>query len=75
MRLEQPLWLLLILPIIAALFVWARELLGRSASMYYPEAGHLPIQSSGTWIRWTPTLMRTAALILAAGAMARPLAP
>ncbi|MFH1723519.1 MAG: VWA domain-containing protein [Elusimicrobiota bacterium] len=75
MRLEQPLWLLLLLPALAALGVALREVLGSRASMTFPDASGLRTltsRASGLWVRWTPTLLKWAVLILAALALARP---
>jgi len=74
-RLEQPLWLLLALPVLAALALSLRETLGRKAAIVFPglrdmsEAVPLP---AAALVRWTPTVLKAAVLLLAVAALARP---
>lgn len=74
-RLEQPLWLLSALPALAAAAYSAAAGPRRQAALGYPGAAALAqvqARAGRALVRWAPPALKLAALLLAAGALARP---
>lgn len=74
MRFENPLFFLLVVPVIGAT-VWALFLADRrQASLAYPDSARLGLASRARelWVRHAPVALRSAALLLAVAALARP---
>ncbi|HBL16780.1 MAG: hypothetical protein A2X36_05840 [Elusimicrobia bacterium GWA2_69_24] len=76
MMLQNPWWLLLAVPALAALWAAASGFFGRSPSLTYPNVvalrRDLPSRFADRLVRWAPAALRAAALCLCAAALARP---
>ena len=74
MRLEQPLWLLLALPALAAFLLSLSVMERRRAALVYPEAADLRVTSKAkqALVRSLSPFIRALALLLIVIALARP---
>ena len=74
-RLENPWWLVLLLPALGAAVASAFGAAGGPPAFRYPDAAALArraARGSGWPVRWLPLALKTAVLALAAAALARP---
>lgn len=75
LRLENPWWLLALLPALAALLVSGFGAAGGPPAFKFPDAGAVARKaprSSGWPVRWLPNLLKAAVLVLCIVALARP---